>query len=132
MRRRLFNLLAALSLLAGIAVAGMWVWGHWRTTKLKREWPTALDASIQERWRDGSKVSLGRPNDDKAIQKLILDDIRRAKSKSVKQVRWLSADEVMGAAWAYNNGLDAQSYYYVLQREANGWRIVKRYLMYEA
>jgi hypothetical protein len=29
MRRRLFNLLAALSLLAGIAVAGVWVRSYW-------------------------------------------------------------------------------------------------------
>jgi hypothetical protein len=30
MRRRLFNLLAALSLLAGIAVAGVWVRSYWK------------------------------------------------------------------------------------------------------
>lgn len=86
----------------------------------------ASTAIIEKRWESGSKVSLGRAGDEEAIRKAILEHMKAGKEKSVGEVRWMSADEVMASASWYSGKLAAAGYYYVLQRRAHGGTVVTR------
>jgi hypothetical protein len=53
---------------------------------------------------------------------------KEGKEQSVREIRWLSADEVMATASWYSGPLASASYCYVLQRRAHGWNVVTRYM----
>jgi hypothetical protein len=89
----------------------------------------ASEALVEQRWKNGSKVSLGRPGDDQAIRTAILNHMNEGTKKSVKEIRWLSPDEVISSASWYTGPVGAAWYYYVLQRGPNGWHVFTRYML---
>ena len=90
---------------------------------------------LDDRWEKASSAPAGHARDENAIRALALEHLQSGEGESdrpklhVGPIRWLSADEVMVSASEYSGPLAAASYYYVVQRHPQGWRILHRYML---
>lgn len=94
-------------------------------------WPQGTNSYLMLRhwFYRGSRKPLGIDADTATIKKAILVDMTGSNNPSVGEIRWLSPTLVMATAGWYSSPMAAGSYYYILEKNESGWKIIAHYLI---